>query len=84
MHFKSNVNHYDPTIFFNHRPKEEKDGTKYVTISQPTVNHCKSTVGKYPGVNDELYVELDRYTCSDRDIYHEFLHTIGLLHEHQR
>ena len=29
-------------------------------------------------------MEFDEYICSNRDIYHELLHTIGLLHEHQR
>ena len=29
-------------------------------------------------------MELDEYICSNRDIYHELFHTIGLLHEHQR
>ena len=29
-------------------------------------------------------MELHEYVCSNRDIYHELFHTIGLLHEHQR
>ena len=56
----------------------------FVTISEPTVFHCKSTVGKLPGANGRLYVEVHPDACEDRDIYHELLHSIGLLHEHQR
>ena len=80
------INHilYQNQFSHNYRPREDKDGTKFVTISQPTAFHCKSTVGKLPGSNGKLYVELDRDACSDRDIYHELLHSIGLLHEHQR
>ena len=86
-HFQSyDINFKSKQFFFtiNCRPREEKDGTKFVTISEPTVFHCKSTVGKLPGANGKLYVEVHPDACEDRDIYHELLHSIGLLHEHQR
>ena len=43
---------------------------------------CKATIGRNQG--KEKYVILDPDTCTDRDIYHEIFHAIGLLHEHQR
>ena len=47
-------------------------------------SHCKSTIGKLKGKNGKSYVEFDEAICDNRDIYHELLHTVGLIHEHQR
>ena len=47
-------------------------------------NHCKSTIGKLVGKDGKSYVEFDEAICDKRDIYHEIMHTVGLIHEHQR
>ena len=43
---------------------------------------CKATIGRNQG--KDKYVILDPDSCTDRDIFHEFFHVLGLLHEHQR
>ena len=43
---------------------------------------CKATIGRNQG--KEKYMILDPDSCTDRDVYHELLHVLGLLHEHQR
>ena len=53
-------------------------------IRIPTNPHCKSTLGKKASKTGQLFVELDEAVCTNRDIYHELIHTIGLIHEHQR
>ena len=58
---------------------------KYVKIRVPVGSpRCKASIGKKPGANGESYLELSEDICTSRDIYHELLHTLGLLHEHQR
>ena len=63
------------THSFNHREKEDSGNERFVNIRY-RAETCKSTVGKYPGDNDESYLEIDQY-CTERDIYHELFHTIG-------
>ena len=57
--------------------------TEYLSIQKsddPSI--CRASIGRNRG-NDK-YIHLDPVVCSERDIYHEFFHVIGLLHEHQR
>ena len=61
------------------RPRSSID-SEYVNIKLG--DSCKASIGRNNG-NDK-YLILDSNHCTDRDIFHELLHVIGLLHEHQR
>ena len=61
------------------RPKISSD-VEYVTIEKADV--CQSTVGFNRG--KPKYLRLSPENCSDREIFHELMHVIGILHEHQR
>ena len=57
--------------------------TEYLSIEKSdNPGICRATIGRNRG-NDK-YIMFDPDICSDRSIYHEMFHVLGLLHEHQR
>ena len=54
----------------------------FLSIQKSDVPSCRATIGRNQG--KEKYIILDPDSCTDRDIYHELFHVMGLLHEHQR
>ena len=68
------------------RPAKPTDVNKVIIRNDP--NHilyhegeCWSSAGKCKGVQ---YIQLSNRCFSERTISHEFMHSIGFLHEHQR
>ena len=72
---------YIGTYFISNifRFKNDSD-PEYFTIKNG--EKCAATIGRFLG--RPKYLILDPNQCTDRDIFHELLHVLGLLHEHQR
>ena len=65
--------------------KENKEDIKrrenYITINRNNESECNSHVGPYFSKGK---VNLDPKKCKKSHILHEFMHTLGFNHEHQR
>ena len=70
---------FDNSFF---RPRNPDNDTHYFTIFKNSQKQRKASVGRRTTKSN--YLTLDPTVSDDQSIFHEMLHVVGLLHEHQR